>query len=388
MNLDSIVFELSVIIVGAAIMGTLFLYAKQPIIIAYIAIGFIVGPNGFALIHGTDSIEQISHLGVILLLFLVGLNLRPAKLSMLFRSTALLTFGTSVLFGGVSFLFAMLIGFNTNSALIFAAAMMFSSTVVGLKLIPTTTLHQKRAGELMTSVLLLQDILAILVILLISGEKSDNMAATFIMLTVKFGILTFLAFSGVRYVMIPLFRKFDIIQEYTFVATLGWCMLWAETAHILGLSYEMGAFVAGLSITSCAVALVIAEHLKPLREFFLILFFFAVGARLDLGLDPRILLSAVIFGAILVPLKASVFSFAFRKNGEVPALSRELGARLGQSSEFSLLVVFAALSMGILAPEEAMAIQVTTIVTFIISTYWVVRSYQTPISDTARLLKD
>ena len=194
-------------------------------------------------------------------------------------------------------------------------------------------------------------------------------------------ILTLFAFLGVRYVMIPLLKKFDVVQEYTFLATRAWCLLWAETAHILGLSYELGAFVAGISIASCKVALVIAEHLKPLREFFLILFFFAVGARLDLRLDPYLLLSAIAFGVILVPLKAAVFRLAFRSTGESSDLRKELGVRLGQSSEFSLLVAFSALSAGVLSDKGAMVIQVTTIVTFITSTYWVVHRYPTPISN-------
>ena len=388
MNLESIIFELSVIIVGAAVLGTLFLYARQPIVIAYIVIGIIVGPSGLALIRSTDHIEKISHLGVILLLFLIGLNLQPAKLGKLFQRTSLLTFGTSLVFGVVSFLFAMLLRFDVHSALLFGAAMMFSSTVVGLKLIPTTTLHHRRTGEVMTSVLLLQDMLAILVILFVTGEKSDHVLITFAMLAAKFTLLCVLAFVGVRFVMIRLLSKFDVVQEYTFVATLAWCLFWAEAAHIFGLSYEMGAFVAGLSIASSKVALVIAEHLKPLREFFLILFFFAVGSKLDLGLDPRLLVPAILFGAVLVPLKASVFRFAFRKSGEAPALSRELAVRLAQSSEFSLLVVFAAVSIGVLSDEKAMVIQVTTIVTFIISTYWVVMTYPTPISSSPALRND
>jgi Kef-type K+ transport system membrane component KefB len=165
-------------------------------------------------------------------------------------------------------------------------------------------------------------------------------------------------------------------------------MLWAETAHFLGLSYEMGAFIAGLSIASCKIALVIAERLKPLREFFLILFFFAVGAKLDLRVDLRVLLSAVMFGALLVPLKALVFRFAFQRSGEAPELSRELAVRLAQSSEFSLLLAFAAVSIGVLSDEVAMAIQVTTIVTFVISTYWVVLRHHTPISGSAALRQD
>ena len=388
MNIESVIFELGVIVVGAAALGTLFLYAKQPIIIAYVAIGFAIGPNGFAIIRSTDRIEEIAQFGVILLLFLIGLNLQPLKLIGLFRRTSILTFGTSLLFGGISLLFALLLRYDMHSALIFGAAMMFSSTIIGLKLIPTTTLHHKHTREVMTSVLLLQDILAILVILFITGEKSDQLLVTLVMLAGKFALVCLLSFLGVRYVMVPLLKKFDMIQEYTFVATLAWCLLWAEAAHILGLSHEMGAFIAGLSIASCRVAVVIAEHLKPLREFFLILFFVAVGAKINLRFDPRLILAAVIFGAILVPLKACVFRFAFRKTGESPELSRELAVRLAQSSEFSLLVVFAAFSVGSLSAEKAMVIQISTIVTFIISTYWVTLRYPSPISENVALRQD
>ncbi len=143
MNIDSIIFELSAIFVGAAVLGTLFLYAKQPIIIAYVAIGFAMGPNGFGLIGTTDHIAEISHFGIILLLFLIGLNLQPLKFVKLFRKTALLTFGTSLLFGGLSFAFALLLQFDIRSAMLFGAAMMFSSTIISIKLLPTTILHHR-----------------------------------------------------------------------------------------------------------------------------------------------------------------------------------------------------------------------------------------------------
>jgi Kef-type K+ transport system membrane component KefB len=388
MNPDSIIFELGVIIFGASILGTLFLYAKQPILIAYIAVGFVIGPNGFAIIKDIDRIENIAHLGVILLLFLVGLHLQPLKLLHLFRKTIFLALGTSLIFGGVSFAFALLLQFDTYSALLFGAAMMFSSTVVSLKLVPTTTLHHKRTGEIMTGVLLIQDMLAILVILFVTGKKSEYVIMTFGLLAIKLLALTFLAFMGVRYIILPLFRKFDVIQEYTFVTTLGWCLFWSEVAYLLGLSYEIGAFVAGLSIASCSVALVIAEHLKPLREFFLILFFFGVGAGLNFRIDLWLILAAVFFGVILVLLKAAVFNFAFKKSKESAKLSRELSVRLSQSSEFSLLVVFAALSIGILSADQAMVVQIATIITFIVSTYWTVLRYPTPISITKVLRKD
>ena len=388
MYLDNLIFQLSAIIIGAAVLGTLFLYARQPIIIAYIAIGVMIGPSGYGLIKQTEQIEQISHFGIILLLFLIGLNLQPGKLLGLFRKMSPLTLGTSAVFGLTALVFALLLSLPINDSLIFAAAMMFSSTVIGLKLIPTTTLHHKHKGEVMTSVLLIQDIIAIIVILFITGEKGDSTLITFAILTAKFIALWLLAFVGVRYVMTPLLMKFDVIQEYTFLATLAWCLLWAEAAQLLGLSYELGAFVAGLSIASCQVALVIAEHLKPLREFFLILFFFAVGAELKLDMDISILLAAIAFGIVLVPLKAFVFDKAFRWSGEPAQLSRELGVRLAQSSEFSLLVAFSALSMGLLSNDTAMILQVATITSFIVSTYWVVMKYPTTISSNVRLNQD
>jgi Kef-type K+ transport system membrane component KefB len=157
---------------------------------------------------------------------------------------------------------------------------------------------------------------------------------------------------------------------------------------MLGLSYELGAFVAGLSIASCPIALVISEHLKPLREFFLILFFFAVGAGLDLNIEFNLIMAAVIFGILLVPVKTWIFRIAFHKTGEPTLLSKELAARLGQSSEFSLLVVFSALSMGMLSNDKAMVIQVATIVSFIVSTYWVVLKHPTTISGNSKLRQD
>jgi Kef-type K+ transport system membrane component KefB len=388
MNFDNILFELAAIVVSSGLLATLFLFARQPIILAYIAVGILIGPKGLALIDSANHIEEISHLGVVLLLFMVGLNLQPAKLIHLFGRTSLLTLGTSSLFGLVSFMFVQLAEFSLIDSLLIGAAMMFSSTIIALKLIPTTTLHHKHTGEMMTSVLLLQDILAIIVLLLISGDGTNGMLPTFGLLLLKLFILSALAFAGVRFVIIPLLRKFGAIQEYTFLITLAWCLLVAGTADAVGLSYEMGAFIGGISIASSQVALVIAEHLKPLREFFLILFFFSIGAKLDIPIPFHILFASLFLGTVLVFLKAYVFQRAFGAVGESKSLAKELGIRLGQTSEFSILIAFTGLSAGVLSAEGALFIQMTTIVTFVGSTYWVVLRYPTPVSAGPKLRQD
>ncbi|MEN8167083.1 MAG: cation:proton antiporter [Pseudomonadota bacterium] len=388
MNSENIIFELAAIVVGSGLLATLFLFARQPIILAYIAVGILIGPKGLALMESADHIEQIAHLGVVLLLFLVGLNLQPHKLLQLFGRTTLLTLATSFAFGLSSFIFAQLAGFTSADSLIIGAAMMFSSTVIALKLIPTTTLHHKHTGEVMTSVLLLQDILAIIVLLLITGETAERMLPAFAVLVLKLITLGILAFAGVRFLIIPLLRKFGAIQEYTFLITLAWCLLVTETAHIVGLSYEMGAFIGGISVASSQLALVIAEHLKPLREFFLILFFFSIGAKLDIPIPTQILFSSLLLGLLLIFLKFYVFRRAFSESGESKKLSTELGIRLGQASEFSILIAFTGLSAGALSADGALFIQMTTLVTFVGSTYWVVLRYPTPVSAGPKLRQD
>ena len=133
---------------------------------------------------------------------------------------------TSLLFALVATTFALLLQFSLSASLLIGAAMMFSSTVVGLKLVPTTTLHHKRTGEVMTGVLLLQDLLAILLILLLSGGGSEHPIIEFGLLLLKFIALGIALFFGVRGVVLPLLTRFDVVQEYTFVATWlvpPWC---------------------------------------------------------------------------------------------------------------------------------------------------------------------
>ncbi|ELR66818.1 Glutathione-regulated potassium-efflux system protein KefB [Photobacterium marinum] len=388
-DLAPLIFELCTIVISAAVLGTLFLYARQPIILAYIASGMLIGPSGLAWIRSSEDITQIGNLGVILLLFLIGLNLQPKKLISLFKESAFITLGTCCFFFTGTLIFALAIQLPLIDALIIAAALMFSSTVIGLKLIPTTTLHHQRVGEMMTSILLMQDILAISVIIFLNiGDGGNSLLLAFVMMLLKFAALCSLAFLGVRHLILPLFRRFDVIQEYSFITTLGWCLFWAELSHQVGLSYESGAFIAGISIAVSRVSQAISVHLKPLREFFLILFFFAIGARMELSGSDFYSLLGVLFGAMLVAIKAWGFSKAFHLANEKPTMIQELSARLSQASEFSFLVVYAAINANLLSMEASMFIQTATMTTFVISTYWVVKRFPTPISIASHLRQD
>ncbi|MBT8129892.1 MAG: cation:proton antiporter [Gammaproteobacteria bacterium] len=386
--MDNILFELVLIFAGAAIIATLFLYLKQPIILAYIALGVAIGPSGAGLIDNPHHIEQLSHIGIILLLFLIGLNLRPDRMVGLFGKISLLTLATSLVFMVLVAAAAFLLAFPLLHSLVIGAALMFSSTIVGLKLIPTTTLHHKHRGEMMVSVLLLQDILAIVIILLIAGGQENNIPLTVTMLFLKLVGLTVVSFAVVRYVLTALYTRFDTIREHTFLMSLGWGLMVAGVAEYIGLSFEMGAFIAGVSIATLPIAVVIAEELKPLRDFFLIMFFFSIGAQFDLLAMNDVILPGVVIALIIVGVKPLVYRRAFNISGEKDYVSAELGIRLGQASEFSLLVAYTALLSGLIDQRSTYLVQIVVVLTFIISTYRVISKYPTPISSEASRRRD
>ncbi len=384
MDFQNIIFEFVLIFAGAAFFATVFLYLKQPVILAYIGFGIAAGPWGLGLIKEPAHIEELSHIGVILLLYLLGINLKPDRLYHLFSKTAVVTLLTSLVFLVVTAAAAIAFGFGFIESIIIGAALMFSSTIISLKLIPTTALHHRHTGEMMTSVLLMQDVIAILLIVMLTGGLGENVTLTIAMLFLKLVVLAVMAYGLVRYVINNLFLRFDIIQEYTFLLALGWGMLGAGVAQAVGLSYEMGAFIAGVAFASSPVSMVIAEHLKPLRDFFLILFFFSIGAQFNFLVTQQVLLAGLVIAVLIVVMKPLVFKQGFQLIGEDKKFSMELGARLGQGSEFSLLVSYSALAVGVIDLRASYLIQMVVIITFVLSTYWVVYRYRTPISSTAK----
>ena len=386
--LDHIILQFVLIFAGAALFATLFLYLKQPIILAYIVLGIFVGPKGLGLINDAEQIEQLAHIGIILLLFLIGLNFQPKKLVGLLGRIGIVTLATCFIFMLLGLSAALALGYPFLDSLIIGAALMFSSTIVSLKLIPTTQLHHHHVGEVMISVLLLQDVIAIVLIVLVTEGGMDDITISVALLLLKLAVLSVMSFVIVRFVITKLFLKFDVIKEHTFVMALGWGLLVAGAAEMLGLSFEMGAFIAGISLATVPIALVIAEDLKPLRDFFLILFFFSIGAEFDLVVSQQLIVPGLIITTLLMVAKPVIFNWGFKVIGEKPQISAEIGVRLGQASEFSLLIAFSALASGLIEERSSNLIQLVVVLTFVASTYWVVSAYPTPISYKSSQRKD
>jgi Kef-type K+ transport system membrane component KefB len=222
--------------------------------------------------------EQAAEIGIIFLLFLLGLDMQPSALFHVLKKSTAITGFSSIVFCGAGFGIAWLWGFPALEALVIGAAMMFSSTIIGIKLLPTTVLHHKHTGELMIGLLLLQDFLAIFVLLvLLSAETGSISYLALGKAVVALPIVCGIAYLLTRFVILKLITRFDRIQEFIFLLAIGWCLGIAELAHAFGLSLEIGAFIAGITLATSPIAQFIALSLKPLRDFFLVLFFLASG---------------------------------------------------------------------------------------------------------------
>lgn len=389
MHAEPIVYAVFLIFAGAAVLGTLALYARQSLLVSYIVVGMLLGPWGLNLIGAMEPIQQASHIGVIFLLFLLGLNLTPTQLWRQMRQASIVTLVSSAIFAACGIGLGVAFGFGLGESLLIGAAATFSSTIIGLKLLPTTTLHHQHTGEVIISILLLQDIVAIVLLVFLQAVGQEgNLWLELLQVLIGLPTLIALAYLVQRYVLHRLFMRFDVIQEYIFLVAIGWCLGVAQLASLFGLSMEIGAFIGGVALATSPIAAFIAESLKPLRDFFLVMFFFSLGATFDLGMVGDVLVPALALAVLLMALKPPVFRWLLVRMGETPKLSTEVGVRLGQVSEFSLFVAVIALQSVIISERASYLIQLATVLTFMVSSYYIMLRYPTPIAVSARLRQD
>ena len=389
MEPDSLIFSFFLIFSGAAVLASIALYTRQPLIIAYILLGAMIGPYGLELVSDIELLEESGHIGIIFLLFLLGLDMQPKALFAVAKKATLVALLSALIFAAIGFGTAYSFNFSLIESLVIGAAMMFSSTIISIKLLPTTVLHHRHTGELIIGLLLLQDLLAIFVLIILLSSDAGQLDIELIAKAlIGLPILALAAYLAVKYLLLALINRFDRFQEYIFLLAIGWCLGMAEAATALGLSAEIGAFIAGITLATSPISQYIAINLKPLRDFFLILFFFALGAQFNLNLLADIILPATLLAIMMTAVKPIVFRFLLQGMDEHRDLAWSVGFRLGQNSEFSLLIAYVATSALLIGDDASHLIQATAILTFIISTYIVIFNFPTPIAPNDKLRRD
>lgn len=386
---ETVFFEISLVLIVCAILSWCALLLRQPIVVAYLAGGLLIGTSGLGWIKDITFINEISRIGITLLLFLAGIVLHPRRLKELLRQTILLTLTNSLISGAVCVLFCRIWGFDLRSSLFIGLPLIFSSTILVIKLLPTTALHHKRMGSYCIAILIAQDLIAIVLLVLMGAGHGESASLThWLLLPLKAIALTAAVFGFEQIILRRIMARCNRFHETLHLLSLGWCLGVAIIAEHIGLSHEIGAFLAGVALARSPLSFFLSEGLRPFRDFFLVFFFFALGTQINLTLARAVVLPALLLTVLMMAVKYAVFRKLFRVVGESGPFAHETGLRLAQASEFSLIVAVAAYADGWLGDSAYMMIQLVTVFSLIISAYIVVARVPSPLASNPKLKQD
>lgn len=364
---QSIFYQLSLVLVLGTALAFAFRAFKQPLILAYIITGFLAGPV-FGLIHDHEAFESFSQIGIVLLLFIVGLGLNTTVI----RSTGkpvLLTFLVITLgLGTLAGCAAALLGYSFTESIIVAIALLFSSTIIVIKSISDKREQSRLYAQIAVGILLLEDVVATLALLFVSAGGHSSVPDLLGLSAKAIALAGMLTVVG-AYLMPRLSKLFAASQELLYVFALAWAFGVASLFWWAGFSLEVGALFAGVSLAHLPYAQGIGTRLKPLRDFFIVLFFIGLGQKLELHHFASALGPALLFSAIIMVTKPLLTMISVGLLGYTKQTGFKAAVHLSQISEFSIILVVLAAGSGLVANELVVVMTLTALITIGLSTY-------------------
>ncbi|MDH3443752.1 MAG: cation:proton antiporter [Deltaproteobacteria bacterium] len=376
---ENVFYEVAALIALAALGGVLALTLRQPLIVAFIALGVLVGPSGFGWVAAKDQVDLLAKMGIALLLFVVGLKLDLHIIRTLGRVALATGLGQVIFTAAAGYVIASGLGMTPVVALYVAVALTFSSTIIIVKLLSDKREIDALHGRIAVGFLIVQDIVVVLVMIALTafaaGEpKVDLGRNVFVALLKGIGMLATIGLL-MRYVLPRLLHKLARASELLILFAIAWAVFWAAVGDALGFSKEVGAFLAGVSCASTAYRETIGSRLVGLRDFLLLFFFVDLGAQLNLSLlgaqvIPAIVLSlfVLIGNPVIVMIIMGVMGYR-KRTGFLAGLT------VAQISEFSLILGALGLKLGHIPPETMGLITLVGLITISASTYLILYSH-------------
>ncbi len=335
---QSLLFSLGIILIAAAFFAYLAKLFKQPLIPAYIIAGLVLGPVGLKLIQDVELIHSISEIGIIFLLFIVGLEMDLKKLKTVGATTIITGVLQVILTFFAGFFVALLLGFDTINSVYAGLIIAFSSTMIVIKLLfdedELNTLH----GRIILGILFIQDILVIIALTVLVGSGSFTFMNLLSTLE-KFAILILGAYILNRFIVYRLFKFAAKSSELLFLLSVAVCFFFALGAYLLNFSIAIGAFLGGITLANLPYNLNIIARINSLKDFFATIFFVSLGLQLVfLNLASIILpffallLLVIILKPLIVMVILSLLGYD-KRNAFVSSVA------LAQISEFALILV-------------------------------------------------
>ncbi|VAW47552.1 Glutathione-regulated potassium-efflux system protein KefB [hydrothermal vent metagenome] len=377
---ESAFIELSVLLAVSAVAGGVAMLFRQPLIVAFIAVGILVGPAGFGMVSLNEQIELLAHIGIAILLFVVGLKL-DLHIIKTMGIVALFTGLGQVVFTSVfGFLIALSLGLDPIPALYVAVALTFSSTIIIVKLLSDKGELDALHGRIAIGFLIVQDIVVVLAMIGLTAtgqaQESSSIGFEFFMVLVKGVLMLLVVALLMRYVIPKLLNRLAHSPELLILFAISWAMMGATAGYLLGFSQEVGAFLAGISLASTHYRELIGARLVSLRDFLLLFFFISLGASLEMETlgsqvgDALLLSVFVLVGNPLIVMVIMGYMGYRKRTGFLAGLT------VAQISEFSLILAALGFSLGHINQETVGLVTLVGLITISASTYMILYSQQ------------
>lgn len=370
--------QLSLVIALAVGISFIMRFFRQPLLVGYIIAGVIAGPAVLHLIDKPDTLETFSELGVALLLFITGLELNAR----IVREVGKVTITTGLVqltaVGIIGFAVSQLLGFNLTESLFIALGLYFSSTIIVVKLLNDRHEQTRLFAKIAIGLLLIEDVIATVALVFVAagGDSDSSLLTRFFWLSLK-GALLMVALILFSTQLLPRINRFlGKSQEFLFLFALGWGFGVATIFDQAGFSVEVGALFAGVSLASMTYAREIGARLKPLRDFFLVVFFITLGESLQFNNISEALLPALLLSAVVIILKPLVIMATMGMLGYTKKTSFKAAIFLDQISEFSLIFIILGQKNGLVSEHLVTVLTLVALITITTSTYMIKYSDQ------------
>lgn len=362
--------QLSMVIVLATVVALIMRVLRQPLIIGHIITGIIVGPSVLNVIHDRAAFDTFSDIGIALLLFIIGLELNAAVIRRLGRIVVPTALAILAVMMTVGFGAATLFGFTRTEALLIGLSLFFSSTIIIAKVLSDKKELTRLHGQIAIGTILLDDFVATIALLFVAASGGGSMGMGEIGSLFAKGTALIIAFSIISLKVLPKLTKYIAgSQELLFLFALAWGFGVATLVSRAGFSIEIGALFAGVMLAHLPYTAEIGSRLKPLRDFFIVLFFIVLGEGLSVANLSSALVPALVFSAIVIFLKPVIVMSALGALRYTKRTSFKVAVNLSQISEFSIILVVLAHSAGLVGSKLDAVITLVALITIATSTY-------------------
>lgn len=369
--------ELGLILLLATGVSVVMKLLKQPLIIGYILTGILAGPYSLNILKSVEEVDLFSKLGITILLFIVGLNLSPKVIKEVGKVSLVTGLGQIIFTSLIGFFITYFLGFNIVNSLYIAIALTFSSTIVIMKLLSDRGDSDKLYGRISVGFLLVQDIVAAIILLLVSAFSSGENLNYSLFLFGR-GVLVITVLGVISYKILPkICNFFAQSQELLFLFSVSFGIAVSGAFYALNLSFEIGALFAGVLISSTPYAHEISLKMRPLRDFFITLFFVLLGAHLMLGAELLAVLIPSLVLSVFVLIGNPIIVFVLMNLlGYSSSTAFKAGLNVAQISEFSLIIMSLGLAVGQIDIASVSLVTLVGMLTITGSTYLILYSDQ------------